>query len=706
MFSNISQSFGPPSTETLVMLIKATVLLLIAMLGTIALRRSSAGLRHLVWMVTLSSLILLPSLIARLPWRLAVLPASLAPSVSRSTEPLEPSVNEQAPAPRIEQASPSAAPSDGVVREPVATPSRSLLSASPVTLALWLWVAGVGACLLWLLHGVWSVSRIVRRADDMTAPEWQDSLFEVADRIGLERAPRLVASRDISMPFACGLTRPVIVLPQDAHTWHADRRIAVLLHELAHIKRRDLVGHTLGRLACALYWFHPLVWTGARQLRIESERACDDIAIRCGARPSDYAEHLLDIVTTVRRQFTPAVALAMAHRKEFEGRMLAILDPDIRRTAPSRRQTAFSVASLALLALCVGAAAPAPASATTETAPMQADRTQPADTTDFHRPVASISRRSDTSTQTTRQTVTSVTTSEVDDSQGRDRARTGDRNRLDSSISRIIDDATRSGSKIAAETLRELFPTGRTSVTSQHSDERSKLLLNVLKTDTSATVRRIAAWGLQDYAGETAVAAALAEALRRDTNAEVREMAAWALGDADRDKVAADALVNAAKSDADEKVRATAIWALGEAGDESSLDVLTAALNAKDVRVREMAMWAIGSIEPDKVPAGVVAGLNDDAPQVRRLTAWVLFQIGDPSTVPALETAIEREKDPEVRRAYVRALGATGEKSADVLSKLIGSSDPEIRNMAVRALAGGGATGPWPWPWPRPRPNP
>lgn len=93
------------------------------------------------------------------------------------------------------------------------------------------------------------------------------------------------------------------------------------------MKRRDLVGHTVGRLACALYWFHPLAWTAARNLRAESERACDDLALTFGTRPSDYAEHLLDIVTCVRNHETPSVALALAHRKEFEGRMLAILNP-------------------------------------------------------------------------------------------------------------------------------------------------------------------------------------------------------------------------------------------------------------------------------------------------------------------------------------------------------------------------------------------
>src|SRR5204863_5436335 len=132
------------------------------------------------------------------------------------------------------------------------------------------------------------------------------------------------------------------------------------LHGLAPVRRHELVGHTLGRLACAVYWFHPLVWTAAKRLRAESERACDDLALACGARATDYAEHLLDIVTSVKRDATPSVALAMARRKEFEGRMLAILDPDLRHSSPSRKQSAALIGSLALISIVVGAAAPAP----------------------------------------------------------------------------------------------------------------------------------------------------------------------------------------------------------------------------------------------------------------------------------------------------------------------------------------------------------
>ena len=86
--------------------------------------------------------------------------------------------------------------------------------------------------------------------------------------------------------------------------------------------------------------------------------------------------------------------------------------------------------------------------------------------------------------------------------------------------------------------------------------------------------------------------------------------------------------------------------------------------------------------------------------------AWALYNIGDPGAASALDAALRRETDAEVQRGLIRALGATGEASVPALERLVTSSDPEIRSIAVAALAGGDASGPWPWPRPEPRPTP
>jgi HEAT repeat protein len=98
--------------------------------------------------------------------------------------------------------------------------------------------------------------------------------------------------------------------------------------------------------------------------------------------------------------------------------------------------------------------------------------------------------------------------------------------------------------------------------------------------------------------------------------------------------------------------------------------------------------------------------LSDNDPELRELAAWVLYEIEDPASISGLEAALAREKNKELQIAYIRALAAVGEKSVDALKGLLESKDPEIRNIAVRALAGGNATGPWPRPWPEPRPFP
>jgi Flp pilus assembly protein TadD len=95
----------------------------------------------------------------------------------------------------------------------------------------------------------------------------------------------------------------------------------------------------LCELAVAVYWFHPLAWLARREARLNGERACDDLVIGDGTKPSVYAAHLLGIV----RSFTPGArtalpVMAMARPSQFEGRMRAILDPGLHRRGPSRGQ--------------------------------------------------------------------------------------------------------------------------------------------------------------------------------------------------------------------------------------------------------------------------------------------------------------------------------------------------------------------------------
>ena len=545
-------------------------------------------------------------------------------------------------------------------------------------------------------------------------------LWEVSDRMGLDEPPRLLLSPDAKMPFACGLATPTIVLPSECESWSHERRLAVLLHELAHVRRRDLAGHTLGRLVCAVYWFHPLVWTAARKLRDESERACDDLALSCGTRATDYAEHLLDIVTSVRRDATPLVALAMARRKEFEGRMLAILDPELRRAAPSRRQSIGMIGTLALLAITVGAAAPVPRATAQQT---RADARADARVERDARVMDTMIALTDS---VTRQGVSTAMRAahELTRQQVREQVSERTRDSVLEGVSAFAESTGQFAGATASAVVKATVPSvlealfqGATvngvTVTrlqkQQSDDERATLLAKVLRTDTSATLRRVAAWGLREYADQPVAVEALSNALRRDANDKVREMAAWALADGDEGRSdAVDVLSAALKSDASPDVRATAAWALGNVGDRSAsaVDALSSALGSAEPRVRTRALWAIGNISPKQAPKQVLPLLKDADARVRTMAAWTLYQIEDPAAVPALRSAVESEQDKDVQVAEIRALAALGEQSVDALRGLLESSDPKVKSMAVHALAGGRASGPWPWPWPEPRPYP
>ncbi len=771
----------------LLLLAKATLVLVAALALTRVLQRAPAGARHLVWVAALGGLLVVPALGTWAPLRLAVLPALPGAEPALAAAPAPAAVPNERPAPAWPAAgaepAPAPAPAPGVAAgdaawpAPAAAPAAAplgerLMALVPAALALWGAVAlAIGAALAkaWL-----AVRRLVRRAQPLDTADWQAPLYEVADRLGLEEPPRLLRSADAKMPFACGLRRPTIVLPAESDAWTLERRQAVLLHELAHVRRRDLAGHTLARLVCAVYWFHPLVWTAAKRLRAESERACDDLALASGARASDYAEHLLEIVTSVRRDATPSVALAMARRTEFEGRMLDILDPERPRAAPSRRQAAALVGAFALLTVIVGAAAPAPATAADaawgglagaggDAAAQDPVRPRRAAERAAERAEARAERRADEreAREEARQELAEARAeARADRAEARAEADADDADDRDDDLDATVEHVTQTvverAVSRAAGAIEMVGPNGaamRINVApavdvpvvtrpaapspapnpspapavrrdgfgasfsarfgagarargGENPDERTALLARVLRADTSASLRRVAAWGLAEYVDRPAAANALVAALRADADGAVREMAAWALADANRGTAGArDALV-AAMRDADPRVRSTAIWALGTLGDRSAADALVAALGDRSGEVRARAAGAVGSLEPRQAPRPLVALLGDGEPRVRKLAAWALYSIEDPATVPALQAALRAERDPELQTAYVRALAVMGDESVDALRTLLDSNDPRVKGAAVRALAGGRAGESWPWPWPQPRPFP
>ena len=122
---------------------------------------------------------------------------------------------------------------------------------------------------------------------------------ELAGQLGLRRVPAAVSVAADCPLFVCGLWRPRLVLPSRlmASLDRSERR-QVILHELAHVKRHDLVWGWPVEIARIVYFFHPLVYWVAYQLRLERELACDQLAMaRSGHPPADYAQTLVQVVS-------------------------------------------------------------------------------------------------------------------------------------------------------------------------------------------------------------------------------------------------------------------------------------------------------------------------------------------------------------------------------------------------------------------------
>ena len=339
--------------------VKATVLLVLAAVVTVFLRRSPASLRHLVWTLACGGVLALPLASALLPnWRLAAWPRLDVP-VAFDAEQLGPQASEQdpKPAPPVMPTSHATVPPTSAAGE--TEPVRWRLTPDWTALVSPVWLSGVGAVLILLAVGMARIMWLDRVTRPVEDEAWLILVDELSLELGLTRHVRLLQASGPAMPMTWGIRRPAILLPAEADTWTAERRRDVLLHELAHVKRHDFLIQLMAHVACAVYWFHPMVWLAATRLREERERACDDHVLRAGATPSEYASHLLDIARGLRAaRATSLASVAMARPAQLATRLIDVLDT--RRCRDTLSARAALPAWLVAIAVVVPLAAAAP----------------------------------------------------------------------------------------------------------------------------------------------------------------------------------------------------------------------------------------------------------------------------------------------------------------------------------------------------------
>jgi beta-lactamase regulating signal transducer with metallopeptidase domain len=335
-----------PAALLLALAFRSTLLLATAFLATLLLRRGSAAIRHMIWAAAIFGLLALPVL-SSLPG-LRVLPRWTAPESVAELISTLPRPIEGLPATHtIATVSPTSKSNGSDDSAPAKEEAGWGRPPSLVTLLAALWIAGAGVALLPPILGRILLARIQRRATPLIDPPIARVLDQALLDLGIRRRVHLLLGEPNTMPMAWGLFSPRILLPREATSWPASRLRAVLLHELAHIKRHDCLSHLLAQIARAMYWPNPLAWLAVRALHTERERACDDMVLHAGEQSTDYASQLLSLASGRRLSPASAAAMAMARPSQLEHRIRSILDTHRSRSTMNRKQL-FIAASLAL----------------------------------------------------------------------------------------------------------------------------------------------------------------------------------------------------------------------------------------------------------------------------------------------------------------------------------------------------------------------
>jgi GWxTD domain-containing protein len=153
-----------------------------------------------------------------------------------------------------------------------------------------LWIVGALTLCVFHLAGRLELSRL-RSTGVCTAPQqWQNSLARLAAAVQVSRPVQLLESCLVKTPVVLGHVRPVILLPLGLLSGlPAEHMEAILLHELAHIRRCDYLINTLQRLAEALCFYNPSIWWISHVIRVERENCCDDLVVAMQGDPRAYA---------------------------------------------------------------------------------------------------------------------------------------------------------------------------------------------------------------------------------------------------------------------------------------------------------------------------------------------------------------------------------------------------------------------------------
>jgi len=273
---------------------QATGVALLLGVMLVALRRSTANVRYIVACAALGLTVLLPIV------TMTLVPASTSQPIANielppapAVVPVQPTIIETPVARDVEAKEPVQIESVDIA------PAVSWKQRATETLEVSLpylvtgWLVGVFGLSLWHLGGWAQLQRLKRQMVTPVDVSLHATLNELAAKLRVHRAVRLVESALVQVPTVVGWLRPVILLPASALTGLTTEQLeALLAHELAHIRRYDYLVNMLQTVVETLGFYHPGVWWISHKIRLERENCCDDLAVGLSGDRIRYARAL------------------------------------------------------------------------------------------------------------------------------------------------------------------------------------------------------------------------------------------------------------------------------------------------------------------------------------------------------------------------------------------------------------------------------
>jgi beta-lactamase regulating signal transducer with metallopeptidase domain len=223
-----------------------------------------------------------------------------------------------------------------------------------------LWIAVVALVALRLIVGIRKLWGLKRDTEPIALSDLPVEAQQAIAEFRASRPVELCTSTRVRVPTAVGFFKPTVLLPEWALTDLSERDlVAVILHELAHLQRRDDWTNLAQKLLGVIFFFHPAVWWVERRLALEREMACDELVLAKTGNRRAYAECLVSLAEKSFARHGIALAQSLiGHAKSTALRLARILDPN-RAATPRAYMPALALASAALV-LCVVVAPGAP----------------------------------------------------------------------------------------------------------------------------------------------------------------------------------------------------------------------------------------------------------------------------------------------------------------------------------------------------------